>query len=596
MKKYFLFLKLVIAIQLVSAQNKSAPSKNYEILMAKNGLNSICVYAPQLPMSEVELIIRAGSIHERNEQKGLAGLLCQLFSNKMKNTLNAGKYPSIRFSAVSGIENTVFRFTSPHQELSSLLEFIYKHLVNQKIDESEIKKAIEDVSKNREEYQTAPQYAYRRIQQQQLFKFDSDKITIWADSATLLRYTVLEVDSFYRLYYSPVATTITVYSNTTPFTIQSLLEKTFNSWSRTDFNPDEFTKIRSIKPVIYTTQNTIVQSAEQPKITLSFLTTGSRNYTRGCYYSYLLSSMLNDTTLPFFKELKTETGNPPILATYEINNYYGIFTLSVFPTPGYHELTYKMLLKSLSEWHLHINDTTVAAAKKKFAIEYFAFKGTPGFFAQSARHIYYNNTDFFETLNDSIQCIHTRQFLRHVYTSFCNANFAVIALTDSATYESENYRQWLADIDESIANEKFTFRKNVCEIEGDANLQLLNRLIQWLKVNPDIQCQINGKADKKEYDKFKDPAVWFFIDTIETFKKYKPDLLKTGIMRPELLRSLKVLKALAESGIELDRLSGTAIPLSSRTKEEEAEHRVATLSLTRLKSRLPLRDIRIFGK
>lgn len=595
MKQFLLALFLTLAITQGFGQS-DAVAKSYNISQSQNGLNSICVYYPQLSGAEVTIVIRSGSIYEREEQRGLAALLHEVVSQKLRKNLNNSSSRSFKFFSEAGVENTVFKFKAPHAELQQLLDFISQNLVNLEFEQGEITKAVEALNAQRNDFKTAHHFAYQRILQHQLFKFDLDKINYLADSSTLAKYTVLDVDSFYKLYYSPVASTIVVQSNYQPFTLLGMVEKSFVKWLKADFNPDEFTKIRSIKPVIYSTQNTILNNPEQSKITLATLSYGTRSYTRGSYFAYLLNAMINDTTMPIFKKLKEETGTSKIQATYEANNYFGVFSITAYPPDESHQEVYNLLRKAISELHLYINESSVAAAKKKFETEYNAFKGTSSFFNKSARHFFSNSTDYFESLNDSVQAINTALFLRNTYTTFCNANFAAIAETDSAHFQSENYTDWFADIDETIANEKFTYRKNVCSVEGEANKQLLNRLMQWLKVNPDMQCQINGKADKKEFDKFKDEAVWAFIDTIETFRKYKPDLLKTGIMRPELLRSLTILRALSEGGIEFERLSGTAISLSSKSKEEEAENRVATITLTRLKNRLPLRDIRIFGK
>ncbi|MFN8292986.1 MAG: insulinase family protein [Chitinophagales bacterium] len=595
MKQILVWWTLVIAGFQLSAQSMVAAT-NYNISLSQNGLNSVCVYAPQLPVAEVSLTIRSGSIYERQEQRGLANLLHEVIAGKINTSLQSGKYPNIRFSSEAGVEVTTFRFKTIHSELQRLLDFIAQHVVKQKFVDEEVRAAIDATNTKRIEFNTGEQHIVKRTMQQQLFKFDLDKVNVWGDSATTANYTVIDVDSFYRLYYSPVASTILIQSNYQPYSLLTMLERSFSSWLKVEFNPDEFTKIRSVKPLIYSTQHPLFTSPSEPKITLSTLSFGGRNYTHGSYYSFLLNALLNDTTQPIFKELKEETGVRKIQASYEVDNYYGIFSITVYPPEGRHQEVYDLLRKSITEIHRYIDENSVAAAKKKFAKEYADFKGTSPYFNESVRHFFSNSTEYFETLNDSVQSIKTAQFLRNVYTDFCNANFAAIAEIDSTHYSNEQYNSWFATIDESIGDEKFTYRKNICEVEGDANTQLLNRLLQWLKVNPDMQCQINGKADKGEFDKFKDEAVWAFIDTIETFRKYKPDLLKTGIMRPELLRSLKILRALSEGGIALERLKGTAITLGSKTKEEEADNRSATITLTRLKNRLPIRDIRLFGK
>ncbi|HRN94509.1 MAG: insulinase family protein [Chitinophagales bacterium] len=594
--KQFLSFCFGIALSFQLFAQNSATVENYQIMLSQNGLNSIGAYVPQLPVAEVSVVIRVGAMYENTNQSGLSALLCEIVSNRIQTKLNSGKYPTIRFSAEVSPELTTYKFKTIHSDLQLLLNFIAENLVNLKIDNQDLNVAIEAVNIKHEAYNANPQTEYNRLLDSKIFKYDLDKIDIWSDSLTISKYTVLDVDSFYRMYYSPVASTVVIQSRYQPYSQLSMLENSFRNWQRIDFNPDEYTKMRSIKPLIYTTQNTVFNTPDKAKITLSTLSSGIRNYRRGSYFAFLLNAFLNDKSQEVFNELKAETGTTDLQTFYEPHNFYGTFSISASPVEGKHKETYEFLQKAISNLHRFINDNSVAVAKKKFATEYAAFKKNPAFLNESSKHIFANDADYFETLNDSVQAITTHQFLRTVYTDFCNANFAAIAQIDSSTFETENYNSWFAEIDEKIADEKFTYRQNVYEIEGEQNKQLLNRLTQWLKVNPDMQCQINGIGDRSEYNKFQDASVSAFIDTITTFKKYKPDLLKTGIMRIELLRSLKILQSLAESGIAFERISGTAIPLKSKNNEEQAANRAATITLTRLKNRLPLRDIRIFRK
>ncbi|MCS6818856.1 MAG: hypothetical protein NZ522_02820, partial [Chitinophagales bacterium] len=454
----------------------------------------------------------------------------------------------------------------------------------------ELEAAVNRCKQAKQLQETSNEDVTEAIKRHQLFKFDKEKIAIWQSDSLLRRYTALDADSFYRLFYSPFSASVLVRTSLPFSQVNFLLEKNFDRWVTADFNPDEIIKIRSIKPMIYTTQNTVLNKSSKHKLSFHTLTFGSRNYARGTYDSYLLSAFLTDTSNKLFQQLKQNTGVQAISTFFDVHNYYGILTVSVELPDTEHRSVYEELRKAIDSAYRYVNDSTLASAKRKFAQEYIVWAKSPDFYYKSLQHFFSNFTEYYETLNDSVQQVPIERFRRFVYNQFSRASFAIIAETDSFHYKNENYEDWMADVDERIGEERFTFRKNICEIEGDENKRLLSRLIQWLKINPDIQCQVNGKADRNEYDKFKDAAVWAFIDTIETFKKYKPDLIKTGIMRPELLRALKILKALYEGGISLERLSGTAMPLNSKTKEEEAANRVATLSLTRLKTLAPLRN------
>jgi hypothetical protein len=111
-----------------------------------------------------------------------------------------------------------------------------------------------------------------------------------------------------------------------------------------------------------------------------------------------------------------------------------------------------------------------------------------------------------------------------------------------------------------------------------------------LQINTDAHVQINGFADEGEYNRVKDVPLQTFIDSIPTFKKAMPDFIKTGYMRPESMRSLKLMKVFYENGIDLNRITGTSMLYTSDSKEKAAENRKCTFVVDKIKPTKSLRE------
>ena len=89
-------------------------------------------------------------------------------------------------------------------------------------------------------------------------------------------------------------------------------------------------------------------------------------------------------------------------------------------------------------------------------------------------------------------------------------------------------------------------------------------------------------ADKKEVTKLHDDSIQQFIDSIPTFERSRMTKSKNNNIRLEMLRAMTIIKFLYDHGIEAYRLKGTSMCYSSKSKEEEKENMICTLSVTKI--------------
>jgi hypothetical protein len=200
-----------------------------------------------------------------------------------------------------------------------------------------------------------------------------------------------------------------------------------------------------------------------------------------------------------------------------------------------------------------INESMMNAGKVIFRKEFEAIKKTQDYPDWVARFWPYNDDNFFTSLADSIMNIKLKELQKFTH-EYVNEGARVSALLISPEDRvALKVDSQFVDLNDSIMNYTFNYKPNVTELEGSENLSKQFKLLQWLKINPDIHIQVNGFSDKSEFNKVSDDSVLVFIDSISTFRKAMPDIIKKRNMRPETMRAMRIVKYLYENGIDAEQ-------------------------------------------
>jgi hypothetical protein len=81
----------------------------------------------------------------------------------------------------------------------------------------------------------------------------------------------------------------------------------------------------------------------------------------------------------------------------------------------------------------------------------------------------------------------------------------------------------------------------------------------------------------------------------QPLRKVRKDLLKTGSLRPEMMRAMKIIKYLYDHGIAMERLKGTSMPFSSKNDAEAIENMKVTVTIEKLRKAISLYEYH-YGK
>ncbi len=578
-----------------------------QFLIVQAGTNSITTfktqadlsvmtnYVPGARSSTVSLVVRAGTVFEPDQFHGLNAVLTRILDQKVKDAIaNSKTLQGLvkSYSANANMAYTTYNFELVNNNIQPVMELMYSAIAKTAFTEKELRQAINGVNEAREAEALKQDKLVQKTLFELLYKFDYDKTRINGDSASVNSLNIIDVDSFYRKFYAPNNTIFTQQGGVGLSEINQLVEKQFGRWVKEEYNLDVIiTKVVGFRSNIYSSQRSIIHEDTVSVLTMGIQVGGIKGFQHGTYYNYLLCAMLKDTAEVLHRTLVKELGAKSLSAGYQMYNYTGIVTIRVEqPAKERFAETYDSLRSILNRFYLTITPATLAVAKYELGKEMDELMKSPQLINLEARFSSPNTDNYFTTLKDSTEVIGALELQRYTYSLFTLGNYAAVIETDTATYAAEQMLQWFDDVDFTETEFKFTYAQNVPELRGDENLKKLNKLKLWLTINPDIICQVNGFADKGEYNRFTDKNLTEFIDTIPTFKKVSPDWVKNGVMALDFVRSMKIIQYLADNGIALDRLKGTSMRLSSKNRAEAIENRMATITWDKIKPIYLLRE------
>ena len=292
------------------------------------------------------------------------------------------------------------------------------------------------------------------------------------------------------------------------------------------------------------------------------------------------------------------SGIKDLTASFDCNNFQGMLTINATVTDSNYNMAFYRI------------DTMIEGFKKK---DYFSTeelqatnktvndefnnlrKHTHAYMTQVAKYRFSNDENYFPSLADSISNVTVQTMQGYVNEYFVGRAGVKCLYVDSASLAAAPAGQLYYLLDESIKEVRFSYPQNVADIDTVTGTADLERLIQWLRINPDMHIQINGFSDKSEFSKSYDTTVTRFIKNTPTFRKAMPDAIKVGYLRLEMMRAMKIAKAVYEAGIGEDRITGTSMVFTSDSDEGAANNRKCTVTLEKIQPRMSLYEYH-FGK
>jgi hypothetical protein len=416
---------------------------------------------------------------------------------------------------------------------------------------------------------------------QALYRKERDKLNIYGNIQMHKNIDLHAANFFFKKYYVTNNSYYAIAGNFAYNNAQQALESNLSELVKSDFDPETVSKIIDFHPMVYTSQFIVEDSSSTPEFQICWQFPGTLSNIQASFPAHLLATMLNDKN-NFIQAKAASMGCKKFVADYECNEYSGIFRVTIQPAKENLLATYNFVVTELQRLDKTIvNPAMMNAAKLQFKKNFTSLMNTPDFSSFVIKHWAFRDETYFPTLMDSVLDVKEKELVRFVI-DYLNQNPHVSGLRISKSLRDElKVDSLFTTVTDSVSNYVFHYRPNIYDLEGEESHLMLRNLLQWLKINRDISIQVNGFSDEHEFSKATDDSVMQFIDSIPTFRKTMPEIIRKGYMRPELMRAMKIVKYFYEQGIEPERLSGTSMVYTSANKKEEEENMRCTVTLNK---------------
>jgi len=590
----FLSILLLLVATFVKIQ---AQGDTYRVVKGSNGQSYLLTSKGPADRIYTDLYFRTGTVYEFDSTSGI----CQLISKTISTEIDADIKKSgrqVKYSGTLSPEQIGFHFESGMGDLDYVLTLIHDKILHPVFREGSLETAQAQVSAALDSLKAQDANNSEARVAKIIWGKDYDKLNLYGDRHNYARLKVSDLAAFHKKYFLPFNNTVSILGSYNENEVLDKAQNAFNDFQSREFNPELITRVIDFKPIVNTLQF-ISKGSDKNLATVTYQNPGARQDRNATYSAFLLMELINDKNGRIQKTLKA-AGLKDVKAVYNCDNFYGTFVISAQPADNNFNDAFTALSKLITDFSQkeYFKQEELDGAKKNIQTEFNALKANNinTFMSMVAKYRFSNDENYFAGLADSIKNVTLQNMRDYVGDYFIDhAGVRNLSTSDDALKSAPADQQYYALNESTMAEVKFTYELNKNDIDTGEGRQNLQRVIQWLRINPDIHVQINGFSDEHEYTKAYDDSVIRFIDSTVTFHKAMPDVTRKGYLRLEFMRAMKIAKALYQAGITEDRISGTSMVFTSDSKEDGAVNRKCTLTFEKIKPRLSLYEYH-FGK
>ncbi len=562
------YIRLILVLICFFVIGKVTASSDYLTFNHGSGLYVI-QHTESAKIASVQFYFRIGTAYESDSTIGSSELLSALIYKKLVDFA-----PGLNINKTVEPEMIGFNFTVEQEKVAFVLTLLNDVVLNFQFTEND----ISNLQQSNTDRELNP---FANTVLKKLWGKDFSKVS--RSSYSMSTANISKLNAFYKLYFTPTNATLCLNTGFEKVAIDALLDKTFTPQGIVQFNPERITHVLEFKPIVNNTHFIFKNTQERERCGIVFQNPGSRYDRKGSYCAFLLNQILEN-----------ETKSEQVNATYKSNNYFGTFTISTDVQAHKYKSTLAKLMNIVSRIQQldFISPEKLSKAKDLVINQYrnLAISGPNFFMKEMAYYRFTNDENYILSFADSLANISEQDMKWYINDYFINRAGVMYTMTNSDPENITDTSQRVYNLSGDFSGSTCVYELNKTDLFGDSNWANVFRVINWLQINSDAHVQINGFADEGEYNKVKDANLQSFIDSIPTFKKAMPDFIKTGYMRPESMRSLKLMKVFYENGIDLNRITGTSMLYTSATKEKAAENRKCTFVVEKIKPTISLRE------
>jgi outer membrane protein OmpA-like peptidoglycan-associated protein len=555
-------------------------------------MNGLIYQVPGSTKTEVTLWFKSGSIYENDSVQGINNVIKNILTERIKSCLGKGYRElneiNCEFTSATEPEHTTFRLIVDESNLNSTFCLLRDSVFYATFRQTEIDSALANIVNQIGENEKLTETTLNNKVLQELFREDSKKLMVMGNPQKFRYIHLHSVNKYFERYYVASNSIISATGKLSVSAFDVSFSTTFSNLPPSEFDPETITKIIDFRPMIYSNQAVINDTSSFAEFKLYWQFPGTCSYQQGSHLAFLFEIMFNDKN-NYLQVLSKKMGCKLLEAQYEPNNFSGVFCIRLQPESDKLISTLDWLNREINRINNTLaNESMINAAKLIFRKQQEEERQTKRYADNLIRFWPYKESNYYTEMYDSVMDINEKEMRKFVAEFLVqSAHFTYLRINESER-ETLQVDSFFTDVTDTVRNYIFNYRPNITDLEGQDNMAMFSKLAQWLKANPDVNVLVNGFSDKSEYNKAYSDTIMKFIDSIPSFRKTMPDLVKKGYLQPEVMRSMKILKMLNDYGIALDRLAGTSMVAS--TGKNELENMKCSIVLTKMRKMISSKD------
>jgi zinc protease len=553
-----------------------------------NGLTIMVMEDPQMQDVTMKVCVKGGAITEPPRFDGFSHLYEHLFFNlaakdkDMQSFRETVRANGGTFRDTTGFEHASYTLKLPRQMVDKGFRFLNQLVRYPQYDIDEVKRAKQIIQAEYQKSQSHPLFALNQDMIKRLWAPFANRKNRFGNPDAIALATPKMLDTFRRSNLRPRQTLMVIAGDVEHETMVDKAYSTFDDWPKIEdgfyskYERPNFPRLNYSEQII-----TQTESAHQPVFLACYQGPGT-NYGRDATYPAKVFANILDQPGSKFKSALVDPGlAKSVSVRYQPLKHVSSFRVTIVPDSGKIEEMHDTLLAEMKKWDQdsYYTDTQFKKAKRQIVQDRSQIKSNTDIYlnkftstwASTSVDYYLNFTDSIRAVDREDVNIVTREYLT-------NRPYTGGLVIDSASRHGLNVDSFFTTTPQ-IDDLTFRYKSNSAQLKTKQDSQHVLGLIQWMKINPEARIQINGMADKSEFLKIRNKKYLSYMDTLEGFSvPHRLNMPKMNV-RLDILRSLRIVKALTDAGIEPGRLAGSGRLEEGEAKEDVNENKKATVRL-----------------
>jgi zinc protease len=424
LKRILYAFAFVFACASVYAQQQ-LPSNFFYTKLA-NGLEVLVIEDRTVPLATIEVAVHNGSFAEDPEYNGLSHLYEHMFFKANQDIPNQEAFIAranelgIAWNGTTNTERVNYFFTLNKKNLKEGLLFMNSAIRYPLFLEEEMKKENPVVDGEFQRAESNPAFFLFNDLNRHMWGDLYSRKNVIGDHDIILTATTQKMKTIQERYYYPNNSILVVAGDVNHSEVFSMAESIYGDWKPSGFDIWERNPVPEFKPltqsVYYITENANTQT---PMIVVGLHGPDTRNDIEATYAADIFSTIMNQTSSKFQKELVDAGLATQVNVSYQTQKYVGPINIFMVPVPGKINEALAKLEEQIGLWGTdgYFTDEQLQTAKTLMAINEAYGKESTSNFIHTVTYWWASATiDYYTTYINKLNAVTRDDIKKYVNT------------------------------------------------------------------------------------------------------------------------------------------------------------------------------------